>query len=185
MRTTGQHIPVMADKVVEIFEPALRKKFIDATAGSGGHSERIVSSGAKVLAIEKDPILERLLAQRLEFFASKQQVVIVRGDYKNIKTIAQKYKFMKVNGILFDLGMSSWHLESSLRGFSFQKDEPLDMRYEPSEGQSAEQVLNRMKQSDLEKIFRDYSQERYASRIARAIVRERSHHSFRKTSEKT
>lgn len=128
---------------------------------------RQVGSKGKVLGIERDrEVLEKLKEMSLP------NIILVQGNFGDLKKIARENDFFPVQGILFDLGMSSWQIEKSGRGFSFRKDEPLDMRYDSS-GLTAEEIVNQWTKEDLEKIFREYGEERYGRLIARAICQVR------------
>ncbi len=166
------HIPVLQKEVLKYLNPQPNENFIDATFGEGGHAfailEKIAPNG-KVLAIELDPALyEKLSKEKVE------RLVLVNDSFVNLKEIVQREKFKEISGILFDLGLSSWHLESSGRGFSFQRDEPLIMRYDGNSRMlTAEKILNQWPERDLEKILKKFAQEKFAKRIAKEIIRER------------
>ncbi len=160
------HIPVLQKEVIEYLDPQLNESFIDCTINGGGHArailERIKPRG-KVLGIEWDEeICKKLKLGNL---------IVINDSYVNLKNIAKD--FSPVNGILFDLGMSSWHLEESGRGFSFLKNEPLDMRYSLSNELTAEKIVNNYSLKEIEKIIKEYGEERFAKRIAKAIVENR------------
>ncbi len=166
------HLPVLQKEVLKYLDPKPDENFIDATFGEGGHSLAILERNApkgKVLGIELDPILYQKLKER-----KVERLVLVNDSYANLKEIVREYNFGPIQGILFDLGMSSWHLEESGRGFSFQKDEALDMRYHPQQNPlTAQEILNRWKEKEIERILREYGEERFSRRITREIVRER------------
>jgi len=127
----------------------------------------------KVLGVDSDPeILEKL---RLEVKDAdfKERLILVCENFANLGKIIRKYYFKPVSGVLFDLGLSSWHLEESGRGFSFLRNEPLDMRYNPSNALTAEAIVNFWSLKEIEKILRLYGQERFSRRIAREIVKSR------------
>lgn len=177
--TEAKHTPVLLQKVIDILHPVPGKRFIDATANGGGHTfalwERIKPSGA-ILAIDKDSTLVESLSAKAN--AEGASITAVSGSYAHIADIARRHGFGKADGILFDLGWSSWHTEGSGRGFSFEKDEPLLMRYEPvaKEGVTARDVVNRFSEQELVEIFSTLGEERYAKRIARAICETRRKH---------
>lgn len=166
------HIPVLQKEVLKYLDPKSNENFIDATFGGGGHSlallERIAPKG-KVLGIEWDKVLyKKALEKNIE------RLILVNDSFVNLKEIVKKAKFRDVSGILFDLGLSSWHLENSGRGFTFQKQEPIIMRYDGDlEKLTAEKILNQWSESKIEKILWEFGQEKFAKRIAKRIVRER------------
>jgi len=137
-----------------------------------------------VLGIEIDPELYQKL--RLQLAKFQNRLILVNDSYTNLKKLVEKYKFKPISGILFDLGLSSWHLEKSGRGFSFQKDEPLDMRYNPELNRlTAEKIVNEFSQTEIEKILGDYGEERFAKRIAKKIVDERKNRPVKTTFQLT
>lgn len=190
------HTPVLLKEVVEYLDPKPGGQIIDATLDGGGHTlaiaEKIVPSG-KVLGIELDPVLFREIGSRIKSHKLRENIIIVNDSYTNIGNIVREYNF-RPNGILFDLGLSSWHYERSGRGFSFRKDEPLDMRYGPAErenhksqttnhkqiqnsnsenskhGLTAAEIINTYSKEELEKIFREYGEEQFSKIIAKNIV---------------
>jgi 16S rRNA (cytosine1402-N4)-methyltransferase len=165
------HIPVLQKQVLEYLDPKPNENFIDCTINGGGHSRTIlekIKPKGRILGIELDQeIFQRLSSLNLD------RVILVNDSYTNLKEIVKKNNFSPVNGILFDLGMSSWHLEESGRGFSFQKDEPLDMRYDTSQELRAEEIINKYSQKEIEKILKEFGEERFAKRVAKRIVENR------------
>lgn len=162
------HIPVLTNEVLEHLNPKLGEKYIDATLGFGGHSKLIAERGAMVLGIEKDKEIFEQIKER-----GMQGLKAVHGSFADIKEMAEKNGFFKADGIIFDLGFSSWHIEKSGRGFSFQKEEPLDMRFNPNQGLTANEIVNSWQEQSIEKILADFGQERFSKQIARAIVSKR------------
>jgi 16S rRNA (cytosine1402-N4)-methyltransferase len=161
------HIPVLKNEVIEYLDPKENENFIDCTIGAGGHTLAILEknqSKGKVLGIEIDPEMYNNLRAK-----SFERLVLVQGSYIDLKKIAEQNKFAP-NGILFDLGMSSWHIEKSGRGFSFMRDEPLDMRYSMETSLRAEEIVNKWSEQEIEKILREYGGERFSKRIAGNIV---------------
>ncbi|MFH1461069.1 MAG: 16S rRNA (cytosine(1402)-N(4))-methyltransferase RsmH [Patescibacteria group bacterium] len=175
------HQPVLLKEVLEYLEPKSGENFIDCTIGLAGHGlillEKNKPSG-KVLGIEWDEQTSNILKQR----KSDSRLILVQGNYADLKEIAKQNNFESIKGILFDLGMSSWQIEKSGRGFSFQKDEILDMRYHP-EGITAQEIVNQWPQEELIRIFREYGEERYAQRIARLICQKRQRQSIKTTNQ--
>lgn len=165
------HIPVLQKEVLQYLDPKPNENFIDATIDGGGHTAAIlekIKPNGKVLGIEIDPeIYQKLKSRNLD------RLVLTNDSYVNLKSILEKNNFRPVNGILFDLGMSSWHLEESGRGFTFMKDEPLDMRYSLENNLTAEKIINNYSQEEIEKILKEYGEERFARRIAKRIIKER------------
>lgn len=161
-----------------MLHPSQGQCFIDATANGGGHTfalwERVKPHGT-ILAIDKDnDLVERLAAEARE---RKANVIAVCGSYGDLAAIASEHNITQADGILFDLGYSSYHIDQSGRGFSFQKDEPLLMRYEPDghiqEGMTAAEAVNQLPEQELADIIYRYGEERLARRIASAICSER------------
>ncbi|MBC7073899.1 16S rRNA (cytosine(1402)-N(4))-methyltransferase, partial [Candidatus Parcubacteria bacterium] len=124
------HIPVLKEKVIEILDPKENENFIDCTFGEGGHTKAILKKTApngKVLAVEIDPVLYEKGKELERKF--KGRLILIHGSFKNLKAIVRAVNFSEIKGILFDLGVCSWHFESAKRGFSFKREEPLIMRY--------------------------------------------------------
>ncbi len=168
------HKPVLQKQILRYLDPKPNENFIDATIGEGGHAEIILKEngpGGKVLGIELDPEQVKNCRDKLKKF--KDRLILANDSYLNLEEIVEKNNFGPINGILFDLGMSSWHLEKSGRGFTFQKDEPLDMRYNLQTALTAEKILNQWPEDKIEKILKEYGQERFSKRIAAEIVRVR------------
>lgn len=159
------HESVLLDKVIEYLEPGPEKTYIDATAGGGGHCSELVKRGAKVLALDQDPeAVEELSRESLE------NLVVVKSNFANIAKVAQEKGFEKVDGILFDLGVSSHQLDTASRGFSFTNSGPLDMRMDPDLTLSAESIVNNFDKRRLNEIFKVYGQEKFSLAIADAVL---------------
>lgn len=165
------HIPVLLQEVIYYLAPQSNENFIDATVGEGGHTKEILQRNGpdgKVLGIEADPELyQQLKKQNLE------RLILVNDSYTKIEELCQDFHFEKVNGILFDLGLCTWQLEESRRGFSYLKDEPLDMRFNPRSDLTAAEIINFWPREELERIIREYGEERYSKRIVEAILEAR------------
>jgi 16S rRNA (cytosine1402-N4)-methyltransferase len=166
------HTSVLKKEVIEFLNPESNQNFVDATIGEAGHTlsilERIKPRG-KVLGIELTPEIYRGLKK-----LNKGRLILVNDSYVNLKKIIREKGFSSISGILFDLGICSWHLEEGGRGFSFQKDEPLDMRYNKEfSDKTASDIINGWSAADIAGILRNYGQERFAKSIARRITRER------------
>jgi len=174
------HTPVLLKEVLEWLAPQPGQKFIDATTDGGGHAlavlEKIQPNGlsvdqaGKLLGIEWDRELLEQLKLKVENIKFKNSLVLVNDSYINLKKIVEEKGFTEADGILFDLGMSSWHLSQSNRGFSFQKDELLDMRFNAKTELPALEIINTFSEKDLEKIISKYGEEKFADRIAMGIV---------------
>ncbi len=167
------HIPVLKDEVLKYLDPKENENFIDCTAGEGGHMFAILEKttpNGKILAIDKDVRNIGLIEMKAKERGLGSRVVVREGNYADIDKIVEKEEFGKVSGILLDLGISSWHINESGRGFSFQKDEPLDMRYCPGDGVTAWEIVNSWPPEEIELILREFGEERFAKRISEAIV---------------
>jgi len=166
------YIPVLQKEVLEYFDQKPNENFIDCTIGEGGHTLAILEKNGpkgKVLGIEWDPELYKKLL-RSDLDRLKARLILVNDNFANLEEIAKSQKFRSVSGILFDLGMSSWHLEESGRGFSFQKKEPLDMRYNPQNPLTAEKIVNYRSALEIEKILEIHGEERFSKQIAKYII---------------
>ena len=167
------HIPVLQKEVLEYLNPKPNENFIDATIGNAGHTltilERNIPAG-KVLGIDADPEIIKNTKYSIQNTVYKNRVILVCDNFANLKEIVKQEKFKSVQGILFDLGMSSWHLEESGRGFSFLKNESLDMRYNPRNPLTAARIVNYYSSQEIEKILKDYGEERFAKKIAQKII---------------
>ncbi|MDI6591538.1 MAG: 16S rRNA (cytosine(1402)-N(4))-methyltransferase RsmH [Patescibacteria group bacterium] len=173
------HIPVLQREVLKYLDPKPNENFIDCTIGEGGHALAILEKNkpnGKVLGIEIDPQLyENLKASEIknQKLKIKKRLILVNDSFVNLKETVEREKFKSVNGILFDLGLSSWHLEESKRGFSFLRREPLDMRYNLKNPLTAKKIVNCWSEKEIEKILKEYGEERFARSIAKAIVETR------------
>jgi 16S rRNA (cytosine1402-N4)-methyltransferase len=165
---------VLVDEVVFLLRPRDEGWVIDATVGMGGHAEAILSASAssvRLLGLDTDAAALAQARERLTTFGDR--VVLAHSSFGRLDEAAAASGIDRARSILLDLGMSSWQLEESGRGFSFQGDEPLDMRLDPSSGEPAARLLNRLPEAELARIIFEYGEEPHARRIARAIVRRR------------
>ena len=187
------HIPVLKNEVLKYLKPEPNENFIDCTIGEAGHTLAILEKNGpkgKVLGIDQDPqIIEKC---KLKIKGFKERVILVCDNFANLKEIVNKENFRPVSGILFDLGMSSWHLKESGRGFSFLRDEPLDMRYHYKnqklkvKGQkflTAKEIVNKWSEKEIAQVLRIYGEEKFAKKIAREIVKERKTKPIETTSQ--
>ncbi len=166
------HLSVLKNEVIEYLDPKSNENFIDCTFGEGGHTIEILKRNGpkgKVLGIEIDKKLFEICKER---FKELKRLILVCDSYSNLKEIVEKEKFEKVSGILFDLGLSSWHLKESKRGFTFLKNEPLIMSYS-QKGKTAKDLVNELSEKEICEILRKYGEERFAKKIAKEIVKER------------
>lgn len=148
--------------------------YVDGTVGSGGHSEAIgrrIATRARLLCLDRDSEAVRISKQRLSFLG--ERVRIIRANFVSADQVLGDLGWGKAHGILLDLGMSGFQLEQSGRGFSFHRDEPLDMRMDPDAGVTAEHLIRHLTEKELEEILRQYGEEKRARAIARRIGRER------------
>jgi len=160
------HIPVLQKEVIQYLDPKSNENFIDCTVGEGGHALAILEKTApkgKILGIDADPEIIKSLKL-------SSRIILVCDSFVNLKEVVEKTRFKSVQGILFDLGLSSWHLEESKRGFSFQRNEPLDMRYNPRSPLTAARIVNYYSFQEIEKILKEYGEERFAQEIAKEII---------------
>lgn len=175
------HVTVLRDEAVEALNVRPGGRYVDATIGLGGHAEAILEAaqpGGRLLGIDRDPNAIALASERLARFGDA--VILVHGDFAEIAEICRAHGFEAVEGVLFDLGVSSLQLEQEGRGFSFQRDEPLDMRMDPASPVTAADIVNTADERDLAAIIFEFGEERRSRRIARTIVQRRP---IRTTSE--
>ena len=166
------HIPVLLNEVIEYLNPKRNENFIDATLGGAGHTKAILNHkgpAGKVLGIDWDAQALRQVKPVRPADGGKR-LTLVHENFANLRDIAADLKFHPVHGILFDLGFSSNQLEQKGRGFSFQKDEPLDMRYDRNHSVSAEKILNYSSRIEIETILKEYGEEQFAKEIAKEII---------------
>ena len=169
------HTAVLKKEVIEYLDPKQNENFVDCTIGEGGHSEDILSKNGpdgKVLGIDLDP--QQIAASQWLHVQFKDRVVLVNDSYTNIKEIVARKNFGPVNGILLDLGMSSAQLVRAQKGFSFQVDQGLDMRYNDEFNYlTAEKIVNEWPEEKIEEILKNYGEEKFAKKIAKNIVEQR------------
>ena len=161
------HIPVLLKETIEYLDINKNGNYIDCTLNGGGHTKEILKrTKGKVLGIEIDKkIFEKIKNENIE------RLVPVNNNYANLENIVKENNFNNVNGILLDVGMSSYHIDQSKRGFSFQKDEPLLMNY--SSELTAEEIVNTYSEKDLERILKEYGEEKFARKISIQIIKDR------------
>ena len=172
--SNSQHVPVMVDEVLEGLAVRPGGHYVDGTVGLGGHALAILEAaqpGGRLLGIDRDPHALEGAAERLEEFGDA--VVLVRGSYADVEAICEAHGFETADGLLLDLGVSSLQLGQAGRGFSFRRDEPLDMRMDPDQSLTAEQIVNETDEEELADIIYRYGEERRSRRIAKAIIANR------------
>ncbi len=171
--TMPRHVPVLLDRVVALVAPALDAAgsvLVDATLGLGGHTEAILTKcpNARVVGLDRDPLALELAAARLAGFADR--TTLVHAVYDELPRVLADLGMPRVQGVLFDLGVSSMQLDEPARGFAYAQDAPLDMRMDSTRGITAAEVLNTYSAKELSRIFAKYGEERFARRIAESVV---------------
>lgn len=175
------HVPVLLDRVVALLAPPLEREgsvLVDATLGLGGHTEAVLTRFdlARVVGIDRDPEALALAGRRLAPFGDR--FTAVHAVYDELPDVLARLGLDAVDAVLFDLGVSSMQLDVRERGFAYAEDAPLDMRMDGSTGPTAADVLNTYAAPDLARILREYGEERFARKIAAAVVRERTKEPF-------
>ncbi|MGB3186705.1 MAG: 16S rRNA (cytosine(1402)-N(4))-methyltransferase RsmH [Ornithinimicrobium sp.] len=177
LSTQDRHTPVLLERVVDLLRPALTQPgavFVDGTLGMGGHTERVLRCcpHARAIGIDRDPAALELACQRLAPYGDR--FVAVQAVFDELPSVLASQRVDRPHALLFDLGVSSLQLDEQERGFAYRIDAPLDMRMDQQQGVTAADVLNTYSASDLERILRDFGEERFARKIARAMVRARN-----------
>jgi len=170
-----QHVPVMADEVVELLAPTAGSRHVDATLGGGGHAQRILDAcdpDGRLLGLDADgAAIARVRAALGTRYGDRLR--LRQANFRELAEVAPEEGFDPIDGCLFDLGLSSFQLGDTERGFGFRAGGPLDMRFDPSHGPSAADLVNGLDADELTALFRTYGEEPFAGRIARAIVEAR------------
>ena len=178
------HISVLMEETINNLVTNPDGIYVDCTLGGCGHSKRIIkqlSSKGRLIGIDQDPTAIAVAKERLADAVCK--IDIVNDNFKNLSAVLQNLSVEKVDGILFDLGVSSYQLDTAERGFSYMQDAPLDMRMNPDEGLSAYDVVNKYEEENIEKLLKVYGEERWAKRIAQFIVEARREKPIETTGE--
>jgi 16S rRNA (cytosine1402-N4)-methyltransferase len=174
MNEEFSHQPVLLKEVLAGLNIKTHGKYIDGTFGRGGHAQEILKQldvHGRLLVMDKDP--SAVATARVKFGDDKR-VIIVNDTFANLDQVVSELGWIgEVDGVLLDLGVSSPQLDDSRRGFSFKRDGILDMRMDPAKGQSAAEWISKVSEKDLAMVLRDYGEERYAKRIAKAVVKAR------------
>lgn len=182
----SRHLPVLLQRCLDLLGPALDAPgavLVDATLGMGGHSEGVLRAfaGARVVGIDRDPQALALAGRRLAPFGDR--FTGVHAVYDEIPDVLERLGLPSVQGVLMDLGVSSLQLDEAERGFAYAQDAPLDMRMDPTRGITAADVLNTYEERALARVLHVYGEERFAARIARAVVRRREQAPLARTGE--
>jgi 16S rRNA (cytosine1402-N4)-methyltransferase len=168
-----QHMPVMPREVVALLQPERGGLFVDCTVGLGGHSRALLERGAsRVLGLDRDADALAIARESLADWGDR--VELVHADYRDLPRVLDARGIDGVNGALADLGVSSLQLDAADRGFSFRRDEPLDMRMDRTQGPTAAELLRDVHERTLADVIFQYGEERFSRRIARAIVQARN-----------
>ncbi|MBN2417870.1 MAG: 16S rRNA (cytosine(1402)-N(4))-methyltransferase RsmH [Deltaproteobacteria bacterium] len=171
------HKPVMVNEVVKLLVKRPDGTYVDGTTGSGGHSEAILrklGENGRLICLDRDPDAIEITRRRLGAVMGKGNFSIIKANFADMDSALGKAGVQKVDGILLDLGMSSYQLDHSGRGFSFNRDEPLDMRMDNESGKKAMELINELSSQEIESVLKKYGEEKLAKPIARTIVRERN-----------
>ncbi|HET9256603.1 MAG TPA: 16S rRNA (cytosine(1402)-N(4))-methyltransferase RsmH [Pseudonocardiaceae bacterium] len=182
----GAHVPVLLHRCLELLGPAIADRqavLVDATVGLGGHASALLRAhpGLTLIGIDRDPQALAVASDRLRPYADRTH--LVHTVYHELAGVLRRLGITGLDGVLFDLGVSSLQLDTAERGFSYARDAPLDMRMDPSGGPTAADVLNTYSQADLSRVLWEYGEERFAGRIAAAVVAARTRRPFQSTAQ--
>jgi len=169
-----EHESVLLNELLHNFENCHLGCFVDATLGAGGHSEAFLKSHPEItrlIGIDQDPVAREIAQERLAPW--KDRVEIIAGNFSDLEIHLKKLNIKSIDGIIFDLGVSSMQLDRAEKGFSFMREGPLDMRMDPTAPLTAAEIVNTWSEGDLGRIFRDYGEEKHWRRAAWAIIRAR------------
>jgi len=173
-----EHISVMRDTCIDLLTPAINKSetpvVVDATLGLGGHSEALLESNPNLVLIGIDRDLDAIVKAKNRLVKYENRAMLSHAIFDEITDVVNSFGFKQVDGILFDLGVSSMQLDQSDRGFSYSQDAPLDMRMDRSSGITASEIVNTYAPGELVRILRTYGEEKFATRIVENIVKERA-----------
>jgi 16S rRNA (cytosine1402-N4)-methyltransferase len=180
------HVPVLLDRVTELLAPALSAAgavLVDCTLGLAGHSLALLGAHPqlRLIGLDRDPDARAEAARRIEAAGHTDRATLVPAVFDELPEVLDRLGIDEVQGVLFDLGVSSLQLDRPTRGFSYSADAPLDMRMDPSTPRTAADVVNTYSRTELARVLRVYGEERFAARIAAAIERERAREPFTST----
>ena len=163
------HVPVLLDEVRSLLQPERGGTFVDCTVGLGGHSRMLLESGAtRLIGIDRDT--DAIAIAKVELDAFADRVTFVHADYREVADVLDALGVTEVAGLLADFGVSSLQLDADGRGFSFKRDEPLDMRMDRSQGETAAELIDRVDETELADLIYRFGEERRSRQVARAIV---------------
>lgn len=186
MKENIEHIPVLKNEVITLLNPDKNQNFIDCTIGGGGHAKEIlIKTAPQGVLLGIDLSKEALEETQKKLIDFKDRIIFLEQEnFTNLENIVEKFNLRKINGILFDLGLSDYLLLQSGRGFSFRKNEILDMRFNPEvQKTTAADLLNNLRQEELQKIFWEFGEEFYGRKVAREIVKRRKNKKFETTTD--
>ena len=185
MESVGfHHVPIMVSEAMDLLSPARGGVFVDGTLGGGGHSEAILQllpGGSRLVGIDRDETALRAATDRLKGFGDR--FTPLHGNFFHMRSLLLQRGILKADGILLDLGVSSYQLDEPSRGFSYKAEAPLDMRMDQTASLTAADVVNGYAEKDLVRIFRDYGEERFSPLIARRISERRAEKPIETTTE--
>src|SRR5436190_4922239 len=170
-RMAGAHLPVLLEEAMAWLDPKPGGRYCDATLGAGGNSRAVLERSApdgRLIGLDRDPAAVATASALLEPFGDR--VTLVHARVSEARAVRERLQMIPIDGFLVDLGVSSPQLDRAERGFSFRTDGPLDMRMDPSGGETAAELLRRVDEPELTQIIRDHGEERHAARVARAII---------------
>jgi 16S rRNA (cytosine1402-N4)-methyltransferase len=171
---SAQHLSVLLDEAMAWLDPKPGGRYCDATLGAGGHTLAMLEKSApdgRVVGLDRDPNAIAAAGARLQAFGDR--VTLVHTPFSEARSVLERLGMIPVDGFLVDLGVSSPQLDRAERGFSFRTDGPLDMRMDPTSGETAAELLRRVDEGELTQIIRELGEERHAARVARAIIEAR------------
>jgi 16S rRNA (cytosine1402-N4)-methyltransferase len=177
------HVPVMVKQVVEGLATDPEGVYLDATAGGGGHSQallEVLGEGGRLIALDRDPEAIQAVRERL---GQDERVEVWQGCFAELETLLRQHGVEKLQGVLFDLGLSSHQIDEPGRGFSYRQDGPLDMRMDPTGGPTAEELIAQASEAELGRLIRECGEERQARQIARSICQWRRQQPLRRTAD--
>lgn len=180
-----KHKSVLLDEVIDNLNIKEDGIYVDGTLGGAGHSTEILKilSNGTLIGIDRDMDAIRESAKKLEQYEKNNNVILIHGNHENIPSILDSLEIKKVDGVLLDLGMSSYQIDNGKRGFSYINDGPLDMRMDESQVLTAKKIVNEYSKEELVEIFKKYGEERFADKIANAIIKKREEKEISTTQE--